>query len=218
MASYFNLTLDTTAPTSTSLAFLDNITISATRSVGLVLSATGATQMLIYGDTGAGSTALLEGSAVWETYATSKSIQLTSGDGSKTIKAKFRDAVGNVSSELTKTITLDTTAAIVTITGPDVSTISKAASYNTSIFSFSSDTAFTEYKVKIVTSTSADNTAGALIPITAGSVNTSGAGSFVSATPIQVTLLATDVETASAGDGVKIVKVFVKDSAGNWSV
>ena len=27
-----------------------------------------------------------------------------------------------------------------------------------------------------------------------------------------------DLETASAGDGVKVVKVFVKDDAGNWSV
>lgn len=218
MASYFNLTLDTTAPSSTTIGFFDGITITATRSVGLVLSASGATQMLIYGDTGEGTTALAEGSAVWETYATSKTIQLTSGDGSKTIKAKFRDSVGNVSSEITKTITLDTTAAVVTITGPDVSTVSKIASFDTSVFSFSSDTAFIEYKVKIVPATSSDNTAGTQIPTTAGSLNTSGSGSFASATPIQVTLKASDVETASAGDGVKIIKVFVKDAAANWSV
>lgn len=218
MASYFNLTLDTTAPTSISIAFLDNITISATRTVGLVLSASGATQMLIYGDIGTGATPLTEGSATWETYSTSKSIQLTSGDGSKTVKVKYRDAVGNVSSEVTSTITLDTTAAVVTITGPDVSTVSKIEGYNTSVFSFSSDTAFVEYKVKIVPATSSDNSAGTLIPTTAGSINTSGSGTYAASTPIQVTLLATDVETASAGDGVKVVKVFVKDSAGNWSV
>ena len=218
MASYFNLTLDTTAPLSTSLGFLNNITITASRSVGLVLAATGASQMLIYGDIGTGATPLAEGSATWESYATSKTVQLTTGDGSKTVKAKFRDAVGNVSSELTKTITLDTTAAIVTITGPDVSTVSKVAGYDTSIFSFSSDTAFVEYKVKIVPTTSSDNTAGTLIPSTAGSINTSGTGTYAASTPIQVTLLATDVESASAGDGVKIIKTFVKDSAGNWSV
>lgn len=218
MASYFNLTLDTTAPLNPSIGFLDGITITNARSVGLVLSATDATQMLIYGDMGSGSTPLAEGSATWETYATSKSIQLTSGDGSKTIKVKYRDAVGNVSSEVTSTITLDTEAAVVTITGPDVSTVSKVDGYDTSIFSFSADTAFVEYKVKIVPATSSDNSAGTLIPTTAGSINTSGSGTYAASTPIQVTLLATDVETASAGDGVKIVKVFVKDSAGNWSV
>ena len=218
MASYFNLTLDTTAPTSTSIAFLDNITISASRNVSLTLAATGATQMLIYGDIGAGSTPLAEGSATWETYATSKAIQLTSGDGTKTVKIKYRDAVGNVSNELTKSLTLDTTAAIVTITGPDVSTVSKVDGYDTSIFSFSSDTAFVEYKVKVVPSTGSDHTSGTSIPTTAGTINTSGTGANVASTPIQVTLIANDVETASAGDGVKIIKVFVKDAAGNWSV
>ena len=33
-----------------------------------------------------------------------------------------------------------------------------------------------------------------------------------------VTINGADLETASAGDGVKIVKVFVKNAAGTWSV
>jgi hypothetical protein len=33
-----------------------------------------------------------------------------------------------------------------------------------------------------------------------------------------VTIKGTDLETASAGDGAKTVKVFVQDLAGNWSV
>ena len=129
MASYFNLTLDTTAPTSISIAFLDNITISATRTVGLVLSASGATQMLLYGDIGTGATPLTEGSAnlgKGNHTATSKSIPANlPAMAVRPVKVKYRDAVGNVSSEVTSTITLDTTAAVVTITGPDVSTVSK---------------------------------------------------------------------------------------------
>lgn len=37
-------------------------------------------------------------------------------------------------------------------------------------------------------------------------------------TPIEVTITGTDLETASSGDNVKIVKVFVKTEAGIWSV
>jgi len=218
MPAYFTLTLDTTAPTGCSIAFQGGITITGTRAVNLVLAATGATQMKIYGDIGAAAIPTAEGDATFESYATSKSTSLTTGDGSKTVKAKFMDSVGNVSSEVTVTIALDTSAPVITITGPDVSTVSEVAGFDTSIFSFSSDSAFVEYKVKAVPATSSDNSAGVLIPTTAGSINTSNTGTFAASTPISVTLKASDVKTASAGDGAKIIKVFAKDDAGNWSV
>lgn len=218
MASYFNLTLDTTAPTNTSIDFKDGITATSTRTVDLVLEATDATQMKLYGDIGSGSTPTTELEATWESYATSKQIQLTSGDGSKTVKVKFRDSVGNESGEATKSITLDMTAPIATITGPDVSTISKVANFDTSIFSFSSDKVFTEYKVKVVPANNSVHSAGTGIGTAGGSINTSGSGSYPKTTPIQVTIKGADLETASNGDGVKIVKVFVKDEVGNWSV
>ena len=43
-------------------------------------------------------------------------------------------------------------------------------------------------------------------------------GNYPAATNIQVTITGTDLETASPGDGAKIVKVFVKNEAGTWSV
>ena len=219
MAAYFNLTLDTTAPSAVSVAFKDGITIAGSRTVDLVLAATGATHMKIYGDIGAAGVPTAEASAAWVTYATTSQVTLTTGDGTKTVKVKFKDIVDNVSIEATKTITLDTTAATVTITGPDVSTISKMAGFKTSIFSFSADTAFVEYKVKVVPATGSAHTAGALVPTTKGSLNTSGAaGNYAASIPVQVTLIADDVETASAGDGVKIIKVFALDAGGNWSV
>ena len=227
MASYFNLTLDTTAPSggSITLASLTN-----TRTITATISATGATQMKIYGDVGTGSTATAEASASWETYAESKSIQLTSGDGAKTVKIKFRDSVGNESAEASATVSLDTTAAVVTITGPDVSTISKvdgydeaafsfsADGYDEAAFSFSADGAFVEYKVCVVTSASSLHSAGTVIGTTNGSTNMSATGTFAASTAISCTINGADLEAASSGDGAKIIKVFVKDSAGNWSV
>ena len=81
------------------------------------------------------------------------------------------------------------------------------------------DVAFAGYKVCVVPANSSTQDAGTVIPTTAGSSNTSGsAGNYPAATNIQVTITGTDLETASPGDGAKIVKVFVKNEAGTWSV
>lgn len=215
MASYFNLTLDTTAPSGASLSITS---LTATRNITATLAASGATQMKLYGDIGTGATATAESAATWETYATSKSISLTSGDGVKTVYVKFRDAVGNETAAISKTTTLDTTSAVVTITGPDVSTISKVNGYNVAAFSFACDSAFVEYQVRVVPANSSVYTAGVVIGTTNGSTNMSGAGTFAANTAINCTINGADLETASSGDGAKIIKVFVKDSAGNWSV
>src|SRR5205814_6759008 len=45
-----------------------------------------------------------------EAYATSKAWTLTTGAGTKTVYAQFKDAVGNWSAAATDTIVLDTTA------------------------------------------------------------------------------------------------------------
>jgi hypothetical protein len=50
--------------------------------------------------------------AAWETYTTSKTWTLTSGSGTKTVYAKFRDAAGNASAAVSDTIT--STAATTT--------------------------------------------------------------------------------------------------------
>ena len=62
----------------------------------------------------------------WRAYATSASWTLTTGDGSKTVYARFRDGVGNVSTNVTDTITLDTVAP----TG-SVEAIARAANLQT---------------------------------------------------------------------------------------
>lgn len=219
MASFFNLTLDTLAPTGLAVSLNDNAeyTTSATVTLSVEVedSPTTGYQMKIWGINSAES----EEDASWETYTPSKSITLISGDGQKTVYVKVRDDVGNETSAVTDTIILDTKVPSVTITGPDKSKISKVATFNESRFSFSADVAFEEYKVCVVPQNSSTQEAGQVIPTTAGSTNTSGSdGDYEASTPIQVMINGTDLETVSGGDGVKIIKVFVRTAAGTWSV
>ena len=219
MASYFNLTLDTTAPSGLTLSINDGAlyatSTAASLTIGVTDGVTTGYQMKIWGIDGVAD----EGSASWETFATSKSVNLPAGDGLKTVHIKVRDDVGNESSEVTDNITLNTAVPVVTITGPDKSKISKIASFNTAVINFTADVEFEEYKVCVVPATSSTQDAGTVIGTTNGSQNTSGSdGDYPASENIQVTINGADLEAASSGDGVKIVKVFVKTASGIWSV
>lgn len=219
MASYFNLTLDTTAPSGLTLSINDGALYATSTAVkltvGLSDEVTTGYQMKIWGIDGVDEEAL----ASWETFAKTKSVNLTSGDGLKTVHIKVRDDVGNETEEVSDDITLNTAVPVVTITGPDKTKISKVEGFNKSKITFTCDVDFAEYKVCVVPQTSSTQDAGTVIPTTAGSINTSGSdGSYPKTTPIEVTITGTDLETASSGDSVKIVKVFVKTAAGIWSV
>ena len=219
MASYFNLTLDTTAPGGVTLSINDGALYATSTAVTLKIATTdGETtgyQMKVWGIDGVDD----EGSASWESYAATKSVNLTAGDGLKTVYIKVRDDVGNESAQVSDTITLNTTVPVVTITGPDKSKISKVTGFNTSIINFTSDVAFEEYKVCVVPQNNSTQDAGTVIGTTNGSINTSGSdGDYPASENIQVTINGADLEAASSGDGVKIVKVFVKNAAGTWSV
>lgn len=221
MASYFNLTLDTTAPSGLTLSINDGAMYATKTAVQLTIGlsdeATTGYQMKIWGIDGAAE----ETNASWETFAKSKSVNLTTGDGLKTVYIKVRDDVGNETAAVSDTITLDTTVPVVTVTGPDKSKISKVDQFNKSIFSFMSDVEFVEYKVCVVPATLSTQEAGTLIPTTGGSSNTSGSKeegeTFPADTATTVTIMGADLESASSGDGVKVVKVFVKTAAGLWS-
>jgi len=219
MASYFNLTLDTTAPSGLTLSINDGALYATSTAVkltvGLSDEVTTGYQMKIWGIDGVDE----EASASWETFAKTKSVNLTSGDGLKTVHIKVRDDVGNETEEVSDDITLNTAVPVVTITGPDKTKISKVEGFNKSKITFTCDVDFAEYKVCVVPQTSSTQDAGTVIPTTTGSINTSGSdGSYPKTTPIEVTITGTDLETASSGDSVKIVKVFVKTAAGIWSV
>ena len=189
--------------------------------VALASPATDEYQAKIWGDVDPTHNANIQATEVassWITYQEAIQAKLSAGDGAKNLYGKIRDDVYNESSQVGDTITLDTTIPAVSIAGPDVNKISKVTGKNTAALSFQVDQNFTEYKVKVVGSTGAAHDTGTVIPTTGGSTNTSATGTWTTASVINVTIKGADLETASSGDGTKIVKVFVKDEAGNWSV
>ena len=179
--------------------------------------------MLIWGDvdpTYDTNVKTTEGTSLWAAFNASPQIKLASGDGSKTINVRVRDDVHNASSVAVDSISMDTSLPTVTVTTADVSKISKIAGKDTFSFTFSSNENFTEYKVKLVSATGATENTGTTIPTTNGSINTSGtAGNYTSGQVITTTIKGNDLALAGAStDGQKIIKIFVKDGSGQWSV
>lgn len=225
MANYFTLALDTTGPSNPTINIESGATYATaqlvTATIGTSDSSTVGYQMKIWGDvdptfdTNIKST---EGASAWLTYAPSKQVKLLTADGTKTVFVKIRDDVYNESAQASDTIVLNTTLPVVTITGPDVSRISKIAGKSIASFGFSADSPFIEFKVKYVASIGATHDTGILIGTTGGSTNTSGTGSWTNASVLNCTIHGADLETANTGDGSKTIKVFVKNAAGLWSV
>lgn len=218
MASYFNLTLDTLAPQGLTIKLNNGSQYTTSKAVQLAINVTDESadgyQMKVWGIDGIAK----ESDAVWETLANVKDITLSTGDGLKTVYVKVRDDVYNETAVASTSITLDTSVPTVTIIGPDVSRISKTSPKDVATFSFTSDVAFTEYKIKVVPSKSSLHDAGTLIGTANGSTNMSATGTFKASTAISCKIYGKDLEIASSGDGEKIIKVFVKNTVGTWSV
>lgn len=214
MASYFNLTLDTLAPSITSFVINDGASVTTSRTVTLTITATDASSMKIWGIDGVAN----EAAASWETFAATKTVTLTTGDGSKTVYIKVRDAVYNESATASDTITLSTAIPTITITGPDVSVISEQSGKDTATFSFSSSMALKAWTVRLVPSNSSAHDAGTQIPTTGGSTNMSGS-TLAANTSKQCTIKGADLSTAAGGtDGTYIIKVFGQASSNDlWS-
>lgn len=218
MASYFNLTLDTLAPQGLTIKLNNGAQYTTNKTVQLAVNVTDESaegyQMKVWGINGVAN----ESDATWETLANIKNVTLSTGDGLKTVYVKVRDDVYNETVAASATITLDTSVPAVTIIGPDVSKISKTSPKDVATFSFTSNTAFTEYKIKVVPSNSSLHDAGVQIGTANGSTNMSATGSFKASTAISCKIYGKDLEIASSGDGEKIIKVFVKNTVGTWSV
>lgn len=214
MASYFNLTLDTLAPTISSFTINNGASVTTSTTVTLTIASNDAAAMKIWGINGVAS----EAAATWETFASSKSVTLTTGDGSKTVYVKVRDSVYNESAASSATITLSTAIPTITITGPDVSTISEQAGKNTATFSFSSSMALKAWKVKLVPANNSAHDAGTQIGTTNGSTNMTGT-TMAANTAKQCTINGSDLSVAAGGaDGTYIIKVFGQASANSlWS-
>jgi hypothetical protein len=232
MPGTFQLVLDTLGPQGVTLVLdAGNPTFTIDRVVTATpgTSSGDAVLMKMWGDVDPAADANVqttEAASAWVAYAP-RDVTLAVGDGSKTVNVRLRDDVGNTSSVATDSITLDTTAPVVTIdAGPTTTAggappkLSKVAGFDDASIMWHADSFIQAYKIKVVPSTGALHTDGTQIPTTAGStdVNVSGTGVEASSA-ITSHIKGADLETAAAnGDGTKQLKIFVQDQAGNWSV
>ncbi len=115
------------------------------------------------------------------------------------------------------TLTLDTTPPVVTVTGPDVSSVSLVPGKDVCAFSFTANEDFTAYEVRVTPSSDSGHSAGTVLGVKNGSVNMSGDGFWSAGESVTCKIHAADLQAASAGDGAKIIKVFAQDALGNWS-
>lgn len=222
MPSFFELTLRTIPPQNIMLRI--NAGESHTNDINVVLTistsdtVTTGYQMKIWGIDGA----VTESVAIWEPFVTTRNAKLLyHPDGIKTVYVRLRDNVLNESETITASIVLDTMLPKVSIVyGPDHNVISITSPRDVCRFDFVADEVFIEYMIMIVQSGGSLHTEGINIPMKNGSQNMSGENpaGFPVDTPIQCTINGNDLICAVGMYGTKIIKIFVKDFAGNWSV
>ena len=201
-------TTDTTAPSSPSISFSNTTTSSQLATAAI--SATDDTGVTGYYLSESSTTPSITSSG-WTSVTSSKSYSsnvnwtLSSGNGSKTVYVWFKDAVGNISSSTSATITLnqtDTTAP----TNPSISINSGSSSTtSTSVtltLSASDDTGVTGYYVSESTITPSLTSANWVSVTSAASYSATAAFTL---------------SGGSVGDNTKTVYVWFKDSAGNIS-
>ena len=127
--------------------------------------------------------------SAWQAYAASKSWALASGSGSRTVYAQFRDGVGNTSSSLSDTITLDTVQPTGSVN------INSGATYATST------------SITLSLSASDSGSGVAQMRFSNDGATWSSWESYGTSKPW----------TLTAGDGTKTVCAQYKDGAGNTS-
>src|SRR3954453_12565711 len=230
MASHFNVTLDTTAPGGGTITLNGGAAYTSSQAASAVVHTSDGAQtgyqIKVWGDVDPADNVAIqatEGASTWITPSWSggdatQAVKLSSGDGSKTDNCKIRDDVWNETAVLTDTITLDTTVPVITIqSGPDTARVSKVSGKRSVTVTWQSDTALTAYQVAVVSNSGSLQGSGVVILTTNGSTNVSG-GSVNATTNVTTTIDGRDLEVASSGDGVKVIKIFGQDASGLWSI
>lgn len=228
MSSYFYLDLDTRPPANPVLLLNGGAAIAGRREVVVELAtpdygdgANDVAMMLLWGDVDPASDPLVQPTEVastWQAYQPDYVLRLSDGSGRKTVNARLRDDVCNETPVFCDSIDLDFDSPAVTILTPaDRTRISKVAPCDRAVFQWEANRPFTSYEVRAVPTIGAPHQAGARILTVNGSVNTQGVGAFDAETAITTTIHGADLEAASPGDALKLVKVFVRDATGVWS-
>lgn len=234
MSNYINLTLDTVGPSGVSVLINGDETKTTSTAVSLAISCadenTDSYQMKIWGI----DDVLTEDEAVWETYQTNKTVALTTGDGIKTVYVKVRDDVWNESDTVSDTITLYEKVPTVQSMQINNSKLSLVSGKNITSGFFDFDEAIDKVFIAVVQDVNAayDDPSNVIIPATNGSYmyddNESGTyssealegeGYVENIHMMNFVLYSADITAVSPGDGVKIIKAFVRSAeTGNWSV
>ena len=197
MAQYFNLTLDTTAPSSGVLSGLDSYYNS---SASVNIAASNASFMKVWtNQTATGTTSDSTYPTSWEPYATSKTVSF-SGQGTQYVHAQFMDEVGNISSIVDSDPTVYDTVA------PTVSSVSlNSGDGYTTVANCAVRVSFTD--------------------ATSGVDSIALSGDIAAAEAVSYTLTAADRTagykdfnvTLQGADGTKTVSAIATDFAGNSS-
>lgn len=237
MANYFNLILDTTGPAGVSVKINGDESKTTTTAVMLDITCTDADTtgytMKVWGNIvdSMGYPIDTESSASWQNFSNSLNVVLDpsaeGGSELKTIYVRIRDDVWNESATVSDTITLYKKVPTVNVVST-VSKISKKSTKSWGIFTLTTDSTCDDIKVMVVSDVNAsvdDPSNVELFTDNQGEEMTVGAqllmaynGSLVKDTEYTSMVRGDYLEKASPGDGVKIIKVFVKEFDGNWSV
>jgi hypothetical protein len=229
--SYVTITLDTTAPSNPTIQIAGGQAFATAQLVNLTLSTddtdkTGY-EMLIWGDVDTTYDSKVqgtEGTSTWQAYNPNYTVKLLANAGTsaetKTINIRIRDDVRNATNVQFDDIALDTEIPTVTIVvGLDKERLSRETGANEASFQFQVNEPYNAYKVKLVGSVGATHDMGTDIGTAGGSTGVTGTGAFTSANVNTVRIRTADLETAGANmNGDNVIKVFVQEESGSWSV
>lgn len=226
------LVLDTTPPALPSLQVVGldggTLTLSSDQVVMVRLTcsvspATLAGEYEIWGDvdpTAFGSIQTTEGASSWSTYSDPLiSIKVSAGTGAKSVYARLRDDLRNPTAVLATQVYYDPSYPEVRIVAlPDRTHLSAQAGYRTCSFTWAPSVDVVQYQARAVPSLSSSHLGGSPVGTAHGSSGVMGFGTFLAGVPVSTSVDSGDLATATPGDGVKVLKVFVKDLAGRWSL
>lgn len=223
MASYIQFYLDTLAPASVVLTAPANsgsltVGVNASTSDGTTTGYTmkiwgaGVSANAVAGTTKANAPALA--------FTTATQNVLFTAEGSQVLNLAVYDDVGNETLATPVTINIVTSLATVTvsnITGGNTThdRFSTNSPYNVLSFNFTASQDYSEWKVLRVSATGSTQDTGTAIGTTNGSTNVAGTATVTAGTVKSVTINMLDLPTQVNEN--KILKVFVKNLAGNWS-
>ena len=240
MASFINITLDNTGVTPRYIEINEGAARASSTAARVTITLDEADKayadsysMMFFGD--------VVGAGEWMKFSYEKNIVLTDGDGIKEVHVVVRDDLYNEGDPVSDTITLYTSVPTVNVSGPSVARISDKAGKNITTFTFVSDKAINAFRIVLAENINVtqEDATNKTIPATNGSkvtvindygeaisinaaegltFNMGGIGKYPAGKEFTVTIYGNDICEISPEDGAKIIKVFVKESDGNWSV